>query len=313
MGLNNSFLGMAGRRRRQRHYHKIKAKIFLESAVLLIAISTVLGGGSVADIELVGTWQGSRIATEFLPNHTFKRDGLYLKGMKWKIEGRTLSQWNPEVADTDISPTTQLPGLSQLKIVSVSREKLVLENRDGIRFVEYRLSTHTEVERESAAKRARADTATENERTEARVASDASPELPSALQRLMNSSGILTNREVDASRKPTFLRGDFDGDGKLDYAIGLKQKKAERDDLAILFGGGKVRFVSSESSIGHNYPGPDWSLIPKLTRIMSRPEYNDGRPAPALNADAISLERPESSAAVLYWQDGRLRLYWVAD
>lgn len=268
---------------------------------------------SVADAQIIGTWQGSRIGTEFLPNHTFKRDGLYRQGMNWQIEGRMLTQWNPEVADADITPTTPLPGAVLFKIVSITRDKLILENGDGRRFIQYRLLKNTEAERESAAGRAITDTARENKRSDAIATSPASSPIPSALQRLVNSTAILGSMEIDTSKIPPFLIGDFDGDGKQDYAVSVKPRSAGNTDLAILFAGGQVRLASSESSIGHNYPGPDWKLIPKRRHIRSRPEFNNGHSAPTLIGDAISLERPESSAAVLYWRDRHLRLYWVSD
>jgi hypothetical protein len=146
-----------------------------------------------------------------------------------------------------------------------------------------------------------------------RTATDTAGQLPPKLQSLLSRSQRLSGLEVNTSATPPFLVGDFDGDGKSDYAVQLKRTGGTAEEIAILLGAGKVLLISDEQSIGHNYPGGEWGVLPKNTAVHSVPELNKGLPAPKLTGDAIELTRPESSQAVLYWSAGRPRLYWTAD
>jgi hypothetical protein len=121
-------------------------------------------GHSIKESDLLGRWQGSRIGVEYLANHTFNRDGFFRPGMKWQLKGVLLTEWNPVVADRDITPTTPLPGPSVFTIVSLTRDRVVLEMKDGMRFVRYRLLGDSERERESAAGRAKNNTIAENKK-----------------------------------------------------------------------------------------------------------------------------------------------------
>ena len=137
--------------------------------------------------------------------------------------------------------------------------------------------------------------------------------VPKELTALLDSAHLSDSWEVDRAAKPLFLPGDFDGDGKGDYAVCLKVKRGDAATIAVLFGTGEARLVASEQEIGDNYPGPEWQLHPRKEPVRSRRDLNEERRPPLLCGDAIELARPESSSALLYWEAGHLKLYWLSD
>jgi hypothetical protein len=138
-------------------------------------------------------------------------------------------------------------------------------------------------------------------------------DIPQELKTLLSATHLSDSWQVDYTAKPLYLLGDFDGDGKRDYAVFLRRSAAARPTIAILFSTQGAHLASSEKEIGDIYPGPDWQIHPRSKSVRSRPDLNDEHGAPHLHGDAILLEKPESSSALLYWDKGHLRLYWFSD
>ena len=84
--------------------------------------------------------------------------------MKWELNGIKLTEWNPDVPDSEITPTTPLPGPTRFTVVSFTHEKLVLQGERGGRFARCRILTKSETEREAAAACAKKETEIENRR-----------------------------------------------------------------------------------------------------------------------------------------------------
>jgi hypothetical protein len=111
---------------------------------------------SVSESNLLGIWQGRRHTITFLPDHTFKQNGLYLpEGMKWRLDGKKLTKFYPDLGD---KIPAWYPGAGPLSatIVSLTGDKLVTE-ANGYKFIEYRIKSDTPGEIDSAATRAKAD------------------------------------------------------------------------------------------------------------------------------------------------------------
>lgn len=133
------------------------------------------------------------------------------------------------------------------------------------------------------------------------------------LTTLLDATHLSNSWSVDITPSPACLLGDYDGNGTPDCAVCLKSKRGSSSTIGVILNGRTAYLVSSEKEIGSNYPGPDWEIHPQKKAVRPRRDLNDGVGAPRLRGDAIVLSRPESSSALLYWDAGHLRLYWLAD
>jgi len=133
---------------------------------------------------------------------------------------------------------------------------------------------------------------------------------PPRLWSLLNHS-TLASYEVDVFQlNPFYLSGDFDGDGVQDFAVWLRApRRAGRSRLAVLRGSGQAEWLTPDSLL--RYPGVGaWYVHPRAEPVGqgAGPE-----PPPRLRGDAIMVELPEASSALIYWNGRRFVSYWQGD
>lgn len=117
-----------------------------------------------------------------------------------------------------------------------------------------------------------------------------------------------------AKRNPLYLRGDFDGDGKPDYALVVRKPKTNKNGLLICSGTGKVVLLGAtvtgrvfSSMSADNFVAPYWQVYTKaevleLTKISS----NVPRPISDIKGEAIGMIW-EDGIALVYWDGNRYR------
>ena len=140
---------------------------------------------------------------------------------------------------------------------------------------------------------------------------------PSELQQRLRAEPPRAGWRIDSSVRPAFLAGDFDGSGKTAYAVPLLEAKSHKDDVLFYLADGKTRRLAHDLG-GAVWPGPLWRIVPRTTKIGNHAEINGltgdhARQGPKLVGDGIEFEKPESSAALVYWSKGRFHIYWTSD
>jgi len=140
--------------------------------------------------------------------------------------------------------------------------------------------------------------------------------MPSELRALIKKQKLdLKYTPVYGEVNPYYLCGDFDGDKIRDYAVILKLIKTDKKEnfgkIAILMGNGKFTWLDDDIKGG--YPGSAWVIFYRDEKVYDRPDINGGIPHPKLNGDGIVLARPESSAALIYWDGKKFSIYWLSD
>lgn len=119
--------------------------------------------------------------------------------------------------------------------------------------------------------------------------------VPFAISKCLQNT--TNNLEISRRMNPFYLRGDFDGDGKIDYVVLVRERKSNKQGYAFCFAGNnrKLQIAGAGTAIAladgirdDDLTGLDvwgvaesWSTNPKM--------------------DALYLARAESGSGILYW------------
>jgi len=114
---------------------------------------------------------------------------------------------------------------------------------------------------------------------------------------------------------PFFLSGDFNGDGKLDAAVWIENKKSQKLGIMIFRQGSKRPTVIGAgvnyADRGDDYAGLDvWSIIPKGEVLKSH--WEEGRKL-TLRGDALFVGKSESASVAIYWTGKAYAFYQITD
>ena len=128
-----------------------------------------------------------------------------------------------------------------------------------------------------------------------------STNIPASVTQLFKTTGFDKRYDFSSAVKPSQLKGDFDGDGKADIAILVKQRTSGKIGIAVCHSStNKIVIIGAGTMIGNggdNFDWMDiWKVVPKAGAAKSL-----GRPAAALKGDAIHVEKSESASALIYW------------
>lgn len=118
-------------------------------------------------------------------------------------------------------------------------------------------------------------------------------------------AGVHISRAID----PFYLRGDFDGNGKADYAVLIR--KGERQGIAVCLSGARPTLLGANNSFhGMTHLNFEaWQIHPRARGVEKG--VGEGTP-PSLRADAILLEW-ESASGLIYWNGRKFVWYQQGD
>jgi len=125
---------------------------------------------------------------------------------------------------------------------------------------------------------------------------------PTAIRTCMESPPLRGYR-VDPRVNPYYLRGDFDGDNKADYAVMIIRPKREPSGLAICQGDGRifVRGAGSEPKFStkkdDNFLSSNWEV---LTQAKFREYACDKKKGALARGEVISLNWEDGTGFVFY-------------
>ena len=137
-------------------------------------------------------------------------------------------------------------------------------------------------------------------------------DIPESVIKVFKSSGLDRLYAFSSHLKPSYLSGDFDGDGKPDVAVLVKQKKSGKIGIAVCHSSNdKVLLIGAGTEVGNggdNFDWMDtWSVTPRAAA-----KRKVGRAA-LLKGDALHVEKSESASALIYWNGRRYVWYQVGD
>ena len=132
-------------------------------------------------------------------------------------------------------------------------------------------------------------------------------EIPDLIERAIANGSLAKKYELSYRLNPFYLRGDFDGDSKIDVAALVKERSTGKLGIAIVHDGtGKVTVLGAGTAIGNG--GDDFEWMDSW-RIYAKEHATGDTSAPKLRGDALLVSKSEAASALIYW-NGR-RYVWL--
>src|SRR4030095_4639146 len=132
------------------------------------------------------------------------------------------------------------------------------------------------------------------------------PDIPEAVQKAIKHGALSKEYEVAFRLNPFYLRGDFNGDGKIDVAVLVKQRPTGKLGIAVIDGvNNKVRILGAGTPTGNG--GDDfewmdtWQVYSKTRAAHAAGETG----VPHLRGDALLVSKSEAASALIYWNGKR--------
>ena len=127
-------------------------------------------------------------------------------------------------------------------------------------------------------------------------------DVPEVVKKAPTNGSTGKKYDVSSRIKPSYLEGDFNGDGKADVAVLVTERSTGKVGIAIVRGTtGKVTILGAGISIGNG--GDDfewmdsWKGYSKTAAAYSAAETS----VPNLRGDALLVEKSEAASALIYW------------
>ena len=131
-------------------------------------------------------------------------------------------------------------------------------------------------------------------------------DVPDAVKKALTNGSPANKYDLFFRINPSYLEGDFNGDGKMDVAVLVKERATGKLGIAIVHGTtGKVTILGAGIGIGNGGDDFEW--------MDSWQGYSKTRAAhascetsvPRLRGDALLVEKSEAASALIYWNGKR--------
>lgn len=138
--------------------------------------------------------------------------------------------------------------------------------------------------------------------------------LPPEVRDAFEKSPHAKRYQLSAHINPFYLHGDFDGDGRSDTALLIKERSSGKNGIAIYHGkSNRFSIVGAGQDWGNgsdDFPGMDaWHVFYRGPVGIGA----DGKVLPKLRGDALMVIKTESGSALIYWNGKRYAWYQQGD
>jgi len=131
-------------------------------------------------------------------------------------------------------------------------------------------------------------------------------EVPEAVKKALTNGS--PGKEYDPSFRinPSCLEGDFNGDGKMDVAVLVKERSTGKLGIAIVHSTtGKVTILGAGIGIGNGGDDFEWMDSWHVYSKTRATHVSDKTSVPRLRGDALLVEKSEAASALIYWNGKR--------
>lgn len=141
--------------------------------------------------------------------------------------------------------------------------------------------------------------------------------LPSEIGMAIELGPFAQSYSIDGSVNPFYLRGDFDGDGKPDYAVRVKSKSRGEVGFAVWLSSQK-KIVVLGAGIPFRMSGEAATNLEVLNtwQVYPKGPVEQGvasGPPPRLIGEAILAGKRESASGLIYWNGKSFVWYQQGD
>jgi hypothetical protein len=141
-----------------------------------------------------------------------------------------------------------------------------------------------------------------------------SSSLPPGVVRALEADAGAKRYALTAHLNPFYLHGGFNGDGRTDTAVLVRNKESDKIGIAILHSGAKLAIILGAGrkfgNGGDDFKWMDaWHLYP---RALVERGAGGGAP-PTFRGDALMVIKTESASGLIYWNGKRYAWYQQGD
>jgi hypothetical protein len=127
-------------------------------------------------------------------------------------------------------------------------------------------------------------------------------DIPEVINGAIANGSLAKDYELSFRVKPFYQRGDFNGDGKIDVAVLVKQRSSGKLGIAIIHGvTNKVTILGAGTAIGNGGDDFDWM---DSWESCSKDRVASGD-VPKLHGDALLVSKSEAASGLIYWNGKR--------
>jgi hypothetical protein len=158
--------------------------------------------------------------------------------------------------------------------------------------------------------------------TRAITQSDSSPpqspgtirEVPDAAKKALTNGSTSKKYDLSSYINPCYFEGDFNGDGKLDLAVLVKERSTGKGGIAIVHGTtGKVTILGAGIGVGNGGDDFEWMDSWQVYSRAHVAQLARKATLPRLRGDALLVEKKEAASALIYWNGQRYVWYQQGD
>jgi hypothetical protein len=176
-----------------------------------------------------------------------------------------------------------------INALSVQDGRLIATSEDG---KSYQVDLKTKAIRQST--------------SESPASPGATPEVMTEVTKSLTKGSAAKRYDISYRINPHYLEGDFNGDGKADVAVLLKERSTGKIGIGILHGAtGKLTVFGAGIVIGNGGDDFEW-MDSWRVYFKTDAAYSAGKISiKNLRGDALVVEKNESGSALIYWNGKR--------
>jgi len=128
---------------------------------------------------------------------------------------------------------------------------------------------------------------------------------PTKMVACLEDPNIMNSVSTDMNTNPYYLRGDFDGDGRPDFAVAVKGTKSKRNGVLICLASGVRVILGADNRTtppfsdmhDDNFVAPNWQVATRSDILAFRKTNRN-----------VSV--PKGESILMVWEDGIHYIYW---
>ena len=130
--------------------------------------------------------------------------------------------------------------------------------------------------------------------------------MPDPIKSALTNGSVGEKYDLFFRLNPSWLDGDFNGDGKMDAAVLVRERSTGKIGIAIIDGAtAKITVLGAGVSIGNGGDDFEWMDSWQVYSRKHAAHATSETPIPHFRGDALLVEKSEAASALIYWNGKR--------